>query len=123
MGEPDAVPITGLVVYWYDLVCFGIVGIAVFGSLYVLWKREGSGRAEEKSAYESLLATRPDEEGYADALPSGHVSSDQLWTSCWRGLHPGWLLGIRVISFCVLGGFLTCDVKEWGGSIFVYYTE
>lgn len=123
MGEPDFVPMMGLVVYWYDFVCFGIVGFAVFGSLYILWKREGFGMAVEKSAYESLLVATPGEEGFAETLPRGHVGSYQLWTSCWRGLHPGWLLGIRVISFCVLSGFLSCDVKEWGGTIFVYYTE
>ncbi|GAB4830627.1 hypothetical protein Ancab_020393 [Ancistrocladus abbreviatus] len=112
-----------LEVYWYDFICFAIVGVAVIGSLYVLWRREGTGRGEEKSMYESLLVTGPDSKGSAGLLPRGHVSPNRLWTSCWSGLHPGWLLGIRLISFCVLAGFLGWDVAEYDGTVFIYYTE
>lgn len=110
--------------YWHEFICFGIVGGSIFGSIYVLFRKEGSGRGEEvRSMYESLMMARPDEEGYAEALPRGHVGSYHLWTSCWQGFHPGWLLGIRVVAFCVLAGFLLWDFRDSGGSIFFYYTE
>lgn len=114
----------GLVVYWYDFVCFGIVGFAVLGALWVIWRREGAGKRQEDTMYESLLVARPDSTvSMGTARTSDHVSSSQLWGSCWRGLHPKWLLGVRFVSFLVLAGFLLWDVLLWDTSIFVYYTE
>ncbi|KAM5558444.1 hypothetical protein ABKV19_020243 [Rosa sericea] len=113
-----------LVVYWYDFVCFGIVGLSLVWALWVIWMKEGaSERVEDSTGYESLLVTRPDSEVFVSALPKGHVSTSQLWTSCWKGLHPGWLLAIRFVSFLVLVGFLAWDVLDWDASIFIYYTE
>ncbi|KAL6219635.1 hypothetical protein ACLB2K_007394 [Fragaria x ananassa] len=113
-----------LVVYWYDFVCFGIVGVAMVWALLGIWKKEGaSERFEDSTVYESLLVTRPDAEVFVSALPKGHVSTSQLWTSCWKGLHPGWLFAFRFVSFLVMAGFLAWDVLAWDASIFVYYTE
>lgn len=114
-----------LEVYWYDFVCFGIVGISFIGALWVIWKNEGScSRWEDSAVYESLLVTRsPDSEVFVRALPKGHVSTSQLWTSCWKGVHPKWLLLTRFVSFLALLGFLIWDVFEWDTTIFVYYTE
>ncbi|XP_057509401.1 uncharacterized protein LOC130792012 [Actinidia eriantha] len=116
----------GLVVYWYDFVCFGIVGVAFLGAFYVIWRREGTGKCNDTTMYESLVVTRPDMDGYYAAsgvTPIGHVSSTQLWTSCWLGLHPIWLFGLRFASFLITSGFLAWDILEYGASIFVYYTE
>ncbi|OMO64087.1 hypothetical protein CCACVL1_22066 [Corchorus capsularis] len=112
-----------LVVYWYDFVCFGIVAASFIGSLWVLWRKEAASRCEDNSEYESLLATRPDADGFVRATPRAHVGSNQLWTSCWRGVHPGWLVVTRFVSFATLAGFLSWDIVEWDASIFVYYTE
>lgn len=116
----------GLAVYWYDFVCFGIVGIAFLGALYVIWRREGAGKCDDTTMYESLVVTRPDMDGYYAASGVtliGHVSSTQLWTSCWLGLNPIWLFGLRFASFLITSGFLAWDILEYGASIFVYYTE
>ncbi|KAK3034664.1 hypothetical protein RJ639_033619 [Escallonia herrerae] len=112
-----------LVVYWYDFICFGIVGIACLGALYVLWRREGAGKCSDRTVYESLLVERPDADGYVGVTPRGHVRSSQLWTSCWRGLHPAWLFGLRFASFGIMSGFLAWDIKSYNASIFLYYTE
>lgn len=118
-----------LVVYWYDFVCFGILGGAVFGSLLVIWRKEGSGkRCDDNTMYESLLiGCSPDSNGFVNANISnswtGHLSSSQLWTTCWRGVHPIWLLALRFIALATMAGFLTWDVVDWDTSIFVYYTE
>ncbi|XP_030948087.1 uncharacterized protein LOC115972080 [Quercus lobata] len=111
-----------LEVYWYDFVCFGIVGIAFFGALWVLWRKEGS-RTDDNTVYESLLVSRPDSDVLVSALPRGHVSTSQLWTSCWRGVHPRWLLLTRFVSFVAMAGFLAWDIVDWDASIFIYYTE
>ncbi|KAJ8435995.1 hypothetical protein Cgig2_013804 [Carnegiea gigantea] len=121
-----------LSVYWYDVVCFVIVGLAILVSIYVLWRKESTGGSREKSLYGSLFISRSrtaeelDRDcryASAGALPTGYVSSLQLWTSCWDGLHPAWLLGIRLLSFSILAAFLSWDIQQWGLSIFMYYTE
>ncbi|KAK4774267.1 hypothetical protein SAY86_009202 [Trapa natans] len=101
--------------YWYDFFCVGLVAAASIGSLCVLWREEGRDRAgdddDDRKLRKSLLAV------------GGQVDHSWLWASCWRGVHPGWLLAIRVGSFAVLGGFLAWDIVEWDPTIFVYYTE
>lgn len=112
-----------LEVKWYDFVCFGIVGVAFIGALWILWMQEGSSRRDFKNMYESLLVARPEHEVVVNALPRGHVSTSQLWTSCWRGLHPLWLLATRFLSFLLMAFFLSWDLVEYDSTIFVYYTE
>ncbi|KAF5455455.1 hypothetical protein F2P56_025028 [Juglans regia] len=112
-----------LEVYWYDFVCFGIVGVAFCGALWVLRRKEGGSKCDDNTIYESLLLARPGNDVYVSALPKGHVSTSQLWTSCWRGMHPRWLLATRFISFLIMTGFLAWDVVDWDATIFVYYTE
>lgn len=114
-----------LEVYWYDFVCFGIVGLSLFGALWVIWSRECSSRFEDSTMYESLLVAHPDSEVSVtvSGLAKGHVSTCQLWTSCWRGVHPKWLLATRFLSFLVMSAFLAWDVLKWDATIFVYYTE
>ncbi|XP_061960705.1 uncharacterized protein LOC133681630 [Populus nigra] len=115
-----------LVVYWYDFVCFGIVAAALLVSLWMLWRRELASISEDNIMYQSLLVARPDTYDrtvQAIAIPRNHVGSAQQWTSCWKGVHPGWLLATRFISFLVMAGFLLADFLEWGATIFVYYTE
>lgn len=119
-----------LQVYWYDFVCFGIVAASFCGALWVIWTKEGSSSTlvedstQSTMQYESLVVARPNSEVvFVSALPRGLVSSSQLWTSCWKGLHPRWLLFTRALSFLVMTGFLAWDVVEWDATIFVYYTE
>ncbi|XP_044493338.1 uncharacterized protein LOC123216819 [Mangifera indica] len=112
-----------LVVYWYDFVCFGIVAAAFIGSWWVLWRKERASRCDDNTIYESLIASRPDSDGFVRAIPKAHVGSSQLWTSCWKGVHPGWLLLTRFVSLVAMAGFLSWDIADWGASIFVYYTE
>lgn len=113
----------GLVVYWYDFICFGIVAAAFVGSAWVLWRKEASSKCDDNTVYESLLMARPDNDGFVPSTPKAHVGSSQLWTSCWKGVHPGWLLLTRFVSCVAMAGFLSWDIVDWGGTIFVYYTE
>ncbi|KAJ4727882.1 Protein rolling protein [Melia azedarach] len=112
-----------LVVYWYDFICFGIVAAAFIGSLWVLWRKEGASRCDDNTIYESLLASRQESDAFVRTTPRAHVGSYQLWTSCWKGVHPGWLLVTRFVSFVAMAGFLSWDIVEWDATIFVYYTE
>ncbi|KAM7276111.1 hypothetical protein ACFE04_017977 [Oxalis oulophora] len=115
--------LTALLVYWYDFFCFGIVVGAFIGALWVLWTKEAATKCDEDTVYESLLMARPDHDGFVCATPKAHVGSSQLWTSCWKGVHPGWLLVTRFVSLVVMVGVLTWDGLSWDASIFIYYTE
>ncbi|KAM1114653.1 hypothetical protein ACFX13_048185 [Malus domestica] len=120
----SSTPAMALHVSWYDFVCFAIVGVSFLAASWVIWRKEGaSERFEDSTMYESLLVSRPDNHVFVSALPRGHVSTSQLWTSCWKGLHPGWLFAFRFVSFLALAGFLAWDLVEWDASIFIYYTE
>ncbi|KAK8499587.1 hypothetical protein V6N13_131944 [Hibiscus sabdariffa] len=112
-----------LVVYRYDCVCFGIVAAAFILFLWVSWREEAASRCEDDTVYESLLVARSDADGFLHATPRAHVGSNQLWTSCWKGVHPGWLVVTRFASFVTMAAFLSWDTHEWDASIFVYYTE
>ncbi|KAJ6686762.1 hypothetical protein OIU79_016504 [Salix purpurea] len=114
-----------LVIYWYDIVCFGIVAASLGVSFWVLWRRELASKCDDNIIYQSLLVARPDitDRTVVPAMPGNHVGSSQLWTSCWKQVHPGWLLATRSISFLVMAGLLWKDIVEWDATIFIYYTE
>ncbi|XP_010523894.1 PREDICTED: uncharacterized protein LOC104802132 isoform X1 [Tarenaya hassleriana] len=114
-----------LILYSYDFICFAIVAAAVAASLWLLLVKEGSDKGVDGPTVESLLVGREENEvvGFRHDGGETQVGSARLWTSCWRGMHPVWLLATRSVSFLVLTALLTWDVMEWGSSIFVYYTE
>lgn len=111
-----------MVFYWYSIVSVGIVGAAVVGSVYVVWNKERQSKVVKQrlNVNESLLLYNPEDD---EAINSVSWSQEQLWTSCWRGLHPAYLLTLRLLSFFVLAFFLSWDLHHWGASIFIYYTE
>ncbi|KAG6787002.1 hypothetical protein POTOM_008628 [Populus tomentosa] len=113
-----------LVIYWYDIVCFGIVATSFVVSLGVLWRRDLASKCDDNFFYQSLLVARLDiNDRTVLAMPKNHVWSSQLWTSCWKGVHPGWLLATRFISFLVMAGLLWRDIVDWDATIFMYYTD
>ncbi|XP_043723842.1 uncharacterized protein LOC122670888 [Telopea speciosissima] len=118
-----------LVMYWYDFVCFGIVAGAILFAVWMLQRKEGGGKCDyDQTMYESLLVAQSDRDGGFEAeglivRRSGHLDSSQLWTTCWRGLHPVWLLSLRIFSAAVMVGLLCWDVRRYDSSIFLYYTE
>ncbi|XP_010679440.2 uncharacterized protein LOC104894807 [Beta vulgaris subsp. vulgaris] len=111
-----------MVFYWYSIVSVGIVVAAVVGSVYVVWNKERQSKVVKQrlNVNESLLLYNPEDD---EAINSVSWSQEQLWTSCWRGLHPAYLLALRLLSFFVLAFFLSWDLHHWGASIFIYYTE
>ncbi|XP_070052603.1 uncharacterized protein [Nicotiana tomentosiformis] len=120
----------GILIQWYDFICFGIVGIAMFGALYVLCCCK-----IKQQRYQTLNGDHIDDHNIIGRqeilLPlqgchpssSSAVEMGSLSSSCWRGIHPAWLLATRFISLVVLCIFLTWDVLLYNYSIFVYYTE
>uniref|UniRef100_A0A7N0UTZ4 Uncharacterized protein n=1 Tax=Kalanchoe fedtschenkoi TaxID=63787 RepID=A0A7N0UTZ4_KALFE len=102
--------------YWYDLLCYAIVGFAAVGAIWVLLRKEGCKASDDSDVYESLVAGRPQRS-------VGYVCESDLWKSCWRGVSPFWLMGVRFTSCLIMLGFMSWDVYDWTTSIFAYYTE
>lgn len=108
---------------WYDFVCIGIVGCSILSALYVLWINEGSSsfsRSDFDILVDSLLVASPSPD---NRVTIGHVTTSQLWTSCWRGVHPLVLLATRFISLVSMVVLLSFDLHEYDATIFYYYTE
>ncbi|XP_042476110.1 uncharacterized protein LOC122057852 [Macadamia integrifolia] len=117
-----------LVIHWYDFACFAIVAGAVVFALWMLKRKEGCGKCDyDQTMYESLLIAQSDRDGFeaGEGLVrrSGHLVSTQLWTTCWRGVHPVWLLATRMLSAAVMITLLSWDVRSYDSTIFLYYTE
>ncbi|RYQ89470.1 hypothetical protein Ahy_B09g096095 isoform B [Arachis hypogaea] len=70
-----------------------MVGVTIISSIWVLWMKEAS---------------------------SG---MSQLWTSCWKGVHPLCLLFTRFSSLLIMAVLVSMDVLDYDASIFFYYTE
>ncbi|CAH2057680.1 unnamed protein product [Thlaspi arvense] len=101
-----------LIVYWYDFICFGIVLAAIAASLWFILRRERGCIDVEDTAHNSLLLSRSESESLGPA---------RLWTSCWRRLHPGWLLLTRSISFLSMAALLAWDVLKWTFMLVMIY--
>lgn len=118
----------GILIQWYDFICFGIVGIAMFGALYVLCCCKIKQQRYQTliddhniiSRHEILLPLQGCDQS---SLSPSAVEIGSFSSSCWRGIHPVWLLATRFVSLVVLCVFLTWDVLLYNYSIFVYYTE
>ncbi|KAK2403386.1 protein rolling protein [Trifolium repens] len=111
-----------LVVEWYDFVCFAIVGGSILVALWLLWTNEGSSASHSDFdiLVDSLLVASPSQD---NRVAIGHVNNSQLWTSCWRGVHPLVLFATRFSSLVILAVLLSLDIHEYDASIFYYYTE
>ncbi|CAA7405874.1 unnamed protein product [Spirodela intermedia] len=106
---------------WYDALCFAIVAAAALGAGWLILAKVRRRRREKvngAAGYVSLAAEGPPERRRRRSDGGAGV-----WVSSWTGLHPGWLLGVRVASATVMVILLACDIAEWGLLIFVYYTE
>lgn len=133
----------GLVVYWYDFICFGIVAAAVLGAAVVLVRKEGAAEAilswrkriksvqvegepfKYKSLFLPFLEDYEEDQGDArvnDPVP-GLIAWEEMWMSCWVCFHPAILLVVRFVALVVMVVLLAWDIKIWGGTIYVYYTE
>ncbi|MED6131223.1 hypothetical protein PIB30_007912 [Stylosanthes scabra] len=128
---------------WYDFACFGIVGATIISSLWILWMNEASAGGKEASNnksgdFEALNLDENDDENLlvmaaAAATPRRKQNSNinmnnelgisQLWTSCWEGVHPLWLLFTRFSSLVTMAALVSLDVLDYDASIFFYYTE
>lgn len=95
--------------YWFNwrvLLCAIWVIVPMIVSLLVLWKYE-----------DSSVQTQPSLNG------SDVLCIDDVWRPCFEQIHPGWLLGFRVIGFCFLLANNIARFANRGWRIYYYYTQ
>ncbi|KAK4750393.1 hypothetical protein SAY87_003875 [Trapa incisa] len=102
--------------YWFNwrvLLCALWILVSAVFSLFMIWKYEDRRKSDGHVTGED---TTNQEHG-------GLLYDDEMWSPCLKGVHPGWLLGFRVVAFFVLLVMLIIIAFVDGGSIFYYYTQ
>ncbi|XP_019057034.1 PREDICTED: uncharacterized protein LOC104805383 isoform X2 [Tarenaya hassleriana] len=99
---------------WRVFLCEIWVLAPVVGALFIIWKYED--RSVETRAND-------DDDDDDDGKGRQDLSVDDVWRPCLNQIHPGWLLGFRVLAFCFLLATTIVRLLVRGWSIFYYYTQ
>ncbi|KAI7741138.1 hypothetical protein M8C21_021153 [Ambrosia artemisiifolia] len=95
---------------WKFLLCMIWVFTSIVVALYLIWKYEG---------FRNIETYKEATQQERDWLTYDHEAS----MPSIKGMHPGWLLAFRIISFCVLLAAGVADVTTHGTDLFFYYTQ
>ncbi|KAG9155521.1 hypothetical protein Leryth_009926 [Lithospermum erythrorhizon] len=96
---------------WRFLVCAIFVLIAMVVAAVLIWKHEGFGKSRKGKHEDHEEET------------AGTVNIDDCWKTSSESIHAGWLLGYRLIAFCILVALLLSEAIVNGARIFYFYTE
>ncbi|KAK4351462.1 hypothetical protein RND71_030775 [Anisodus tanguticus] len=92
---------------WRFLLCAIWILAAMVVSVLIIWKYEES-RSQRR------------ENGKRKA---GVLYKDDVWKTCYKAIHPNWLLAYRIIAFALLLSLLVADVVLHGVRILYFYTQ
>ncbi|KAL7614668.1 hypothetical protein Lser_V15G07774 [Lactuca serriola] len=86
---------------WDFLLCLSSVFTSTITASILIWKYEGSDNTERTSS----------------------LYDGESWMPCLKGLSPFWLMGFRMIAFCLILAASIADVATHGTNLFYYYTQ
>ncbi|XP_059297502.1 uncharacterized protein LOC132050318 isoform X2 [Lycium ferocissimum] len=89
---------------WRFLLCAIFILAAMLVSILIIWKYEGSSKSRSHRR----------ENGQ---------KKDDVWKTCYKAIHPNWLLAYRLIAFALLLSLLIADVVLHGVRILYFYTQ
>ncbi|KFK33685.1 hypothetical protein AALP_AA5G046500 [Arabis alpina] len=105
--------------YWFNwrvFLCALWVLTPMIVALFVIWKYEDSTVVETQLQN----GNGNNDTGFSE---EDVLCIDDTWKPCFKQIHPGWLLGFRVLGFCFL---LTSNIVRLafrGWRIYYYYTQ
>lgn len=79
-------------------------------SVLIIWMYEASSKAGSQRR----------ENGQKKA---GFLYKDDVWKTCYKAIHPNWLLAYRLIAFSLLMSLLIADVVLHGIRVLYFYTQ
>lgn len=91
---------------WRVLLCALILLAPLVLAAILIWRYEGK-RRERESQREH----------------PGTLFQDEAWNTCFKRVHPRWLLAFRVFSFAAMLSLLISNVVRDGSGIFYFYTQ
>ncbi|XP_009627407.1 uncharacterized protein [Nicotiana tomentosiformis] len=97
---------------WRFLLCAIWILAAMVVSIRIIWKYEECSSKSKRSQQR--------ENGEKKA---GILYKDDVWKTCYKAIHPNWLLAYRLIAFAVLLSLLIADVVLHGVRILYFYTQ
>ncbi|CAH2045142.1 unnamed protein product [Thlaspi arvense] len=104
--------------YWFNwrvFLCAVWVLSPMIVALFVIWKYEdGSVQTQRRNGNAT---------GGGDSEHDDDLCIDDVWRPCFKQIHPGWLLGFRVIAFCFLLASNIVRLAFRGWRIYYYYTQ
>ncbi|KAG9140611.1 hypothetical protein Leryth_022497 [Lithospermum erythrorhizon] len=103
--------------YWFNwrvLLCTIWLLMSLVFASYLISKYERRGHGDDSEENGSRESEKD---------PPGMLYEDEVWRPCLKNLHPGWLLGFRIVAFIVLLLMLILNATVDGPSIFYYYTQ
>ncbi|KAL0827839.1 hypothetical protein Bca101_051517 [Brassica carinata] len=102
--------------YWFNwrvLLCAVWVLTPMVVALFVIWKYEDS----------SVETQREDVNDVGDSEDNVVLCVDDAWRPCFEKIHPGWLLGFRILALCFLLATNIARRTLRGWRIYYYYTQ
>ncbi|KAG8366100.1 hypothetical protein BUALT_Bualt17G0040800 [Buddleja alternifolia] len=95
---------------WRFLLCAIWVLVGIVIAALLIWRYEGRNKSRNKP--------NGNEEEAA-----GCLYKNEPWETCWKWIHPIWLLSYRIVAFSALLALLLADIIIRGGGIFYFYTQ
>ena len=102
--------------YWFNwrvLLCAVWVLAPMVVALFVIWKYEDS----------SVETQREDVNDVGVSEDNVVLCVDDAWRPCLEKIHPGWLLGFRILALCFLLATNIARLALRGWRIYYYYTQ
>lgn len=92
---------------WRFLICSILILAAMVVSLLLIWKYDCSSKYRKENGQKKAT----------------FLCKDDVWKTCYKAIHPNWLLAYRLIAFSILLSLLTADVVLHGVRILYFYTQ
>lgn len=99
---------------WRVFLCAVWVITPMIVSLFVIWKCEDSSvKTQRRNGNDTGDSEHNDD----------NLCIDDAWRPSLKQIHPGWLLGFRILAFCFLLASNIVRLAFRGWQIYYYYTQ